>query len=96
GVHGPGERPRHDAFHRGREAVPERLDLKTPLFGRLDAAVAPDTILATNSSSYASRHVIGEVTRRTGLRHGIILSETVAARPAAHRRSGGAAVDLAA
>lgn len=44
------------------EAIPERLDLKTPLFGRLDAAVAPDTILATNSSSYASRHVIGEVT----------------------------------
>jgi 3-hydroxybutyryl-CoA dehydrogenase len=44
------------------EAIPERLDLKTPLFGRLDATVAPDTILATNSSSYASRHVIDEVT----------------------------------
>ncbi len=43
------------------EAIPERLDLKTPLFGRLDAIVAADTILATNSSSYASRLVIDEV-----------------------------------
>jgi 3-hydroxybutyryl-CoA dehydrogenase len=33
------------------EAVPERLDLKRELFGRLDAICPPDTILATNTSS---------------------------------------------
>ncbi len=33
------------------EAVPERLDLKRELFGRLDAVVAPDAVLATNTSS---------------------------------------------
>jgi 3-hydroxybutyryl-CoA dehydrogenase len=33
------------------EAVPERLDLKREIFGRLDAVVAPAAILATNTSS---------------------------------------------
>ena len=33
------------------EAVPEELELKRKLFGRLDAAAAPHTILASNTSS---------------------------------------------
>ncbi|HET8971510.1 MAG TPA: 3-hydroxybutyryl-CoA dehydrogenase [Candidatus Nanopelagicales bacterium] len=33
------------------EAVPERLDLKRTVFGRLDEIVGPDAILATNTSS---------------------------------------------
>jgi 3-hydroxybutyryl-CoA dehydrogenase len=33
------------------EAVPERLELKTEIFGKLDAICPPDTILATNTSS---------------------------------------------
>ncbi|HQH07980.1 MAG TPA: 3-hydroxybutyryl-CoA dehydrogenase, partial [Phycicoccus sp.] len=33
------------------EAVPEKLELKKELFSRLDAIVAPDAILATNTSS---------------------------------------------
>ena len=33
------------------EAVPERLDLKRDVFGRLDGVVAPTAILATNTSS---------------------------------------------
>ena len=33
------------------EAVPEQLDLKKELFGKLDAIVGPDAILATNTSS---------------------------------------------
>ncbi len=33
------------------EAVPERLDLKRDLFGRLDGIVGAETILATNTSS---------------------------------------------
>lgn len=43
------------------EAIPERLNLKTKVFGQLDRAVAADTILASNSSSYASRLMIEEV-----------------------------------
>lgn len=43
------------------EAIPERLDLKTALFGQLDRAAAADAILASNSSSYASRLMIDEV-----------------------------------
>jgi 3-hydroxybutyryl-CoA dehydrogenase len=37
------------------EAVPERLDIKIPLWGEIDAAAPADTIFTTNSSSYASR-----------------------------------------
>jgi 3-hydroxybutyryl-CoA dehydrogenase len=33
------------------EAIPERLDLKTELFAKLDAICPPDTILATNTSA---------------------------------------------
>ncbi|MDA3146978.1 3-hydroxyacyl-CoA dehydrogenase family protein [Leucobacter sp. UCMA 4100] len=43
------------------EAVPERLDIKRPLFGQLDELADDDALLATNSSSYASRLVIDEV-----------------------------------
>ncbi|WP_052865362.1 3-hydroxyacyl-CoA dehydrogenase family protein [Streptomyces niger] len=43
------------------EAIPERLDLKTTLFGQLDAAADDDTIIASNSSSYASRLMIDKV-----------------------------------
>ena len=37
------------------ESVPERLDIKIPLWGEIDQAAPPDTIFATNSSSYPSR-----------------------------------------
>jgi 3-hydroxybutyryl-CoA dehydrogenase len=33
------------------EAVPERVDLKVDVFGRFDAIVGPDVVLATNTSS---------------------------------------------
>ena len=45
------------------EAVPERLDLKTKLFGELDRLAPADAVLASNSSSYPSSQFIGEVTR---------------------------------
>jgi 3-hydroxybutyryl-CoA dehydrogenase len=37
------------------ESVPEKLEVKIPLWGDIDEAAAPDTIFATNSSSYPSR-----------------------------------------
>jgi 3-hydroxybutyryl-CoA dehydrogenase len=37
------------------ESVPEKLELKIPLWGEIDRAAPPDTIFATNSSSYPSR-----------------------------------------
>ncbi|MEU2741343.1 3-hydroxyacyl-CoA dehydrogenase family protein [Streptomyces sp. NPDC007095] len=43
------------------EAVPERLALKKQIFGDLDAIVAADAILATNSSSYASSNFLDHV-----------------------------------
>jgi 3-hydroxybutyryl-CoA dehydrogenase len=43
------------------EAVPERLDLKIEVFGDLDRMAEPDAILATNSSSLPSRHMIDKV-----------------------------------
>lgn len=36
------------------EAVPERLDIKIPLWGEIDTAADDDAIFASNSSSYAS------------------------------------------
>lgn len=44
------------------EAVPERLDIKIPLWGQIDEVAAPDAIFATNSSSYASSEMIEKVT----------------------------------
>jgi 3-hydroxybutyryl-CoA dehydrogenase len=37
------------------ESVPERLDIKIPLWGEIDRAAPRDTIFATNSSSFPSR-----------------------------------------
>lgn len=37
------------------EAVPERLEIKIPLWGEVDRLAPDDAIFATNSSSYASR-----------------------------------------
>lgn len=37
------------------EAVPERLEIKIPLWGEVDQLAPADAIFATNSSSYASR-----------------------------------------
>lgn len=45
------------------ESLPERLEIKVPVFGQLDELAPPDAILATNSSSYPSREVIGRVSR---------------------------------
>ncbi|WP_240316798.1 3-hydroxyacyl-CoA dehydrogenase NAD-binding domain-containing protein, partial [Mycobacterium persicum] len=36
------------------ESVPERLEIKIPLWGQIDQAALPDTIFATNSSSFPS------------------------------------------
>lgn len=43
------------------EAVPERLDLKKRLFADLDALAEPDAVLASNSSSYATSHLVDSV-----------------------------------
>jgi 3-hydroxybutyryl-CoA dehydrogenase len=43
------------------EAIPERLELKKQIFGQLDELGAADTILASNSSSYASRMFLDKV-----------------------------------
>ncbi|KAE8765497.1 3-hydroxyacyl-CoA dehydrogenase family protein [Georgenia thermotolerans] len=43
------------------EAVPEKLDLKREIFAELDRVAAPDAILASNSSSYASGDFIDDV-----------------------------------
>jgi 3-hydroxybutyryl-CoA dehydrogenase len=45
------------------EAIPERLELKKQVFGQLDELAAADAILASNSSSYASRLFVDEVHR---------------------------------
>lgn len=43
------------------EAIPERLELKKQIFGQLDELAAADTILSSNSSSYASRMFLDKV-----------------------------------
>ncbi len=43
------------------EAIPEKLELKTQVFGQLDELAAADAILASNSSSYASRLFLDKV-----------------------------------
>lgn len=45
------------------EAVPEKLELKREVFAELDRLAAPDAILATNSSSYASSLLVERVSR---------------------------------
>jgi 3-hydroxybutyryl-CoA dehydrogenase len=37
------------------ESAPEKLEIKIPLWGEIDRLAPPDTIFATNSSSYPSR-----------------------------------------
>ena len=41
------------------EAIPERMELKTPLFAQLDEACRPDAILATNTSSLSITEIAG-------------------------------------
>ena len=45
------------------ECIPEKLELKTAIFGELDQLADDDAILASNSSSYASEEMIGLVKR---------------------------------
>jgi 3-hydroxybutyryl-CoA dehydrogenase len=45
------------------EAIPERLDLKTKVFGDLDRLAPEDAILASNSSSYPTSQFIDAVSR---------------------------------
>ncbi len=49
------------------ESVPERLEIKIPLWGEIDAAAPPDTIFATNSSSFPSRLMAEKVRDKTRL-----------------------------
>lgn len=49
------------------EAVPERLDIKIPLWGKIEAAAPADTVFATNSSSFPSREMAGELKDKTRL-----------------------------
>ena len=43
------------------EAVPERIDIKTELFGNLDRLTEPEAILCSNSSSIPTSQIIGKV-----------------------------------
>jgi 3-hydroxybutyryl-CoA dehydrogenase len=43
------------------EAVPERIDIKTEVFGELDRLAEPDAILCSNSSSIPTSQMIGKV-----------------------------------
>ena len=45
------------------EAMPERIDLKTEVFGDLDRHAEPDAILCSNSSSIPTSQMIGKVER---------------------------------
>ena len=49
------------------ESVPERLDIKVPLWGEIDRAAPADTIFATNSSSFPSRLMAENVRDKTRL-----------------------------
>ncbi len=46
------------------ESVPEKLEIKIPLWGQIDQAAPPDTIFATNSASYPSRLMAEKVSRQ--------------------------------
>jgi 3-hydroxybutyryl-CoA dehydrogenase len=45
------------------EAVPERLNVKQEVFAKLDSIAPQDAILASNSSSYPSSQLIGQLAR---------------------------------
>jgi 3-hydroxybutyryl-CoA dehydrogenase len=49
------------------ESVPEKLEIKIPLWGEIDQAASADTIFATNSSSYPSRLMAENVRDKTRL-----------------------------
>lgn len=49
------------------ESVPERLDIKIPLWGEIDRAAGPDTIFGTNSSSFPSRLMADNIRDKTRL-----------------------------
>jgi 3-hydroxybutyryl-CoA dehydrogenase len=49
------------------ESVPEKLEIKIPLWGEIDQAAPPDTIFASNSSSYPSRLMAENVRDKTRL-----------------------------
>ncbi|BAV40597.1 3-hydroxyacyl-CoA dehydrogenase family protein [Mycobacterium ulcerans] len=49
------------------ESVPEKLEIKTALWGQIDQAAPPDTIFATNSSSFPSRLMADNVRDKTRL-----------------------------
>src|SRR6201997_4381530 len=49
------------------EAVPEKLEIKIPLWGKIDDAAPADTIFATNSSSYPSRLMAEKVRDKSRL-----------------------------
>src|SRR5246500_4041725 len=49
------------------ESAPEKLEIKIPLWGQIDAAAGADTIFATNSSSYPSRLMAENVRDKTRL-----------------------------
>ncbi len=49
------------------ESVPEKLDIKIEKWGQIDQAAPPDTIFATNSSSYPSRLMAGKVRDKSRL-----------------------------
>ncbi|CAM2810909.1 3-hydroxyacyl-CoA dehydrogenase family protein [Mycobacterium intermedium] len=49
------------------ESVSEKLEVKVPLWGEIDRAAPPDTIFATNSSSFPSRLMAENVRDKTRL-----------------------------
>ena len=49
------------------ESAPEKLEIKIPLWGDIDQSAPPDTIFATNSSSYPSRLMAEKVRDKTRL-----------------------------
>ena len=49
------------------ESAPEKLEIKIPLWGQIDAAAAADTMFGTNSSSYPSRLMAEYVRDKTRL-----------------------------
>lgn len=50
------------------ECIPENLQAKIKVFAELESVTLPDTILATNSSSYRSSEMLAQVTEPTKAR----------------------------